>query len=262
MPTQRPRRNLLNSDGALRKARAAQAWVAQTGRGRTNVPPIVAPVSVPAPAEPRLAELMAALSLAVDLGNGYPLERALRDAILAVGLARELGLDGQDLSDVYYLALLEHLGCTAGSHELAAGFGGDDNGPRPVALMVDQARPHEAMAAYGEPHKSRTRRYVRPPIAWPAASDSAQGCETACSMAYTRWDGKGLPQSGRGKPPATPPNPSQAWPPTRARGGWAVRRCMRRPSPQTGTEYLLTARFCRRLNAHVTSCLVERRERR
>ncbi len=97
----------------------------------STVCPIVAPPTVRPPSELRLAELMAALSLAIDLGNGYPLEKALRDALLAIGLAKELGLEGQDLSDVYYLALLEHLGCTAGSHELADAFGGDDNGLPP-----------------------------------------------------------------------------------------------------------------------------------
>ena len=68
----------------------------------------------------RLAELMAAISMATDLQHGYPPEKGLRDALVAVGLARALGVDGQDLSDVYYTALLQLLGCTAHAHELAA----------------------------------------------------------------------------------------------------------------------------------------------
>ena len=85
----------------------------------------------------RLAELMAAISLAIDIADGYPLEKSLRDALLAVGLARELGLHGQDLSDVYYTALVAHLGCTAQYFDLAAGFGGDDIGIRRVQLTGD-----------------------------------------------------------------------------------------------------------------------------
>ena len=40
----------------------------------------------------RLAELLAALSLATDLGNGFVPETALRSCLLAVQLGQELGL--------------------------------------------------------------------------------------------------------------------------------------------------------------------------
>ena len=74
----------------------------------------------------RLAELMAAISMATDLQHGYPPEKDLWDTLLAVGAARALGLDGQDLSDVYYTALLHLLGFTAHAHELAAFVGSDE----------------------------------------------------------------------------------------------------------------------------------------
>jgi hypothetical protein len=41
-----------------------------------------------------------------------PPESALRDAVLAVELARLAGWSEPDLSDVFYLALLYHIGCT------------------------------------------------------------------------------------------------------------------------------------------------------
>jgi response regulator RpfG family c-di-GMP phosphodiesterase len=85
----------------------------------------------------RLAELMAAISLATDLQHGYPLETGLRRTVLAVALARELGLEGQDLSDVYYTALLEQLGCTGGAHELAAFVGGDEIAALRAGLTMD-----------------------------------------------------------------------------------------------------------------------------
>ena len=80
------------------------------------------------PAQPslRLGELIAALSLAFDLGNNAPFEKALRNALLAVGIGRELGLEGQTLSDVYYVAQLRYLGCTAFSYELAGFLGVDE----------------------------------------------------------------------------------------------------------------------------------------
>lgn len=74
----------------------------------------------------RLAELMAALSLATDLGMGQPLEQALRTCLIAIALGERLGLGAEELSDVYYVALLRFLGCTADAHEFAELVGGDD----------------------------------------------------------------------------------------------------------------------------------------
>ena len=76
----------------------------------------------------RLAEFLAALSLATDLGMGQPLEQALRTCLIALSLGDRLGLGPDDLSDVYYVALLRFLGCTADAHEFAELVGGDDIG--------------------------------------------------------------------------------------------------------------------------------------
>src|SRR5438105_1132574 len=54
----------------------------------------------------RLAEMVAALSLATDLGMGQPLEFALRTCVLAVRLGELLGLHERELRDIYYVALL------------------------------------------------------------------------------------------------------------------------------------------------------------
>jgi HD-GYP domain-containing protein (c-di-GMP phosphodiesterase class II)/DNA-binding CsgD family transcriptional regulator len=74
----------------------------------------------------RLAELMAALSLATDLGMGQPLEQALRTCLIALALGDRLGLTKEELSEVFYVALLRFLGCTADAHEFANLVGGDD----------------------------------------------------------------------------------------------------------------------------------------
>src|SRR5215207_8409492 len=60
----------------------------------------------------RLAEVVAALSLATDLATGQPLEHGLRRALLAVWLGEDLGLSGEELGNVYYVALLATVGCT------------------------------------------------------------------------------------------------------------------------------------------------------
>ncbi|WP_282695433.1 ArsR family transcriptional regulator [Streptomyces sp. CC208A] len=61
----------------------------------------------------RLTELLAALSVATDLGTGQPPEKAVRSCLLATGLARALDLPDRQVRDVYLASLLRHLGCTA-----------------------------------------------------------------------------------------------------------------------------------------------------
>src|SRR5258708_21413068 len=84
----------------------------------------------------RSAELVAGLSLATDLGTGFPLEHALRSCLLAVRLARACGLDDQEVQEVYYVALLKYLGCTVTSH-LSAQVLGDELGMGTWCATVD-----------------------------------------------------------------------------------------------------------------------------
>ena len=58
----------------------------------------------------RLAELVAALSLGVDLGFGQPMEHVLRQCLIALRLADQAGLGEQDRMAVYYTALLVNVG--------------------------------------------------------------------------------------------------------------------------------------------------------
>ena len=78
-------------------------------------------------AEPRarLAELVAALSLGVDLGFGQPMEHVLRQCLIALRLAGLAGLDDHERMAVYYTALLVNVGCHADAHEQAKWFGDD-----------------------------------------------------------------------------------------------------------------------------------------
>jgi response regulator RpfG family c-di-GMP phosphodiesterase len=70
----------------------------------------------------RLAELVCVLAFATDLARGQPMEHELRTCLLAVHLGELLGLDEDQISEVYYVALLRWIGCTAHVHELAAWF--------------------------------------------------------------------------------------------------------------------------------------------
>lgn len=76
----------------------------------------------------RLAELLAAVSLATDIADDAPLESALGDAVTSVRLARIAGLGDTDVADVYYLALLYHVGCTAAADAQERLVAGEDAG--------------------------------------------------------------------------------------------------------------------------------------
>jgi HD-GYP domain-containing protein (c-di-GMP phosphodiesterase class II) len=73
----------------------------------------------------RLAELVAALSLGIDLGFGQPMEHVLRQCLIALRVADRMQLDEATRSAVYYAALLINVACHSDAHEQAKWFGDD-----------------------------------------------------------------------------------------------------------------------------------------
>lgn len=164
----------------------------------------------------RLAELVASLSLATDLGTGQPLEHALRTCLLSMELSRRSGVGADRLADVYYVALLRFVGCTADAAETAASVGGDDiaflagMAPAFMGTSGEQVRAIVRSTGAGAPLPRRLGR-VAGMLADPggAARSLAAHCEAAqllssrlgvghgvaeaLGYAYERWDGKGLP---------------------------------------------------------------------
>src|SRR3954453_20060126 len=80
---------------------------------------------MPDRAHVRLAELVASLSLGIDLGFGQPMEHVLRQCLIALRLAERSGLDEGERAVVYYTALLVNVGCHTDAHEQAKWFGDD-----------------------------------------------------------------------------------------------------------------------------------------
>jgi HD-GYP domain-containing protein (c-di-GMP phosphodiesterase class II) len=80
--------------------------------------------------------LLGGLSVATDLGTGAPLEESLRRCVVATRLARAVGCADPAVSDVVYVSLLQHLGCTAYAHE-SAGLWGDDVAAVRLAFRTD-----------------------------------------------------------------------------------------------------------------------------
>ena len=116
-------------------------------------------MTAPAPL-PRRVEVLAGLSVAIDLGLGQPAEHMLRSSVIACGLADRLGLSREQKATVYYTTLLMWIGCHADSQEYARWFG-DDIAVRRDAYLVDwsgtalpavparQRRPRRADGAAG-----------------------------------------------------------------------------------------------------------------
>jgi len=68
-------------------------------------------------------EVLAALSLAVDLGLGQPMDHMLRSAAMGTRLAERLGLSEGERGTVFYTGLVMWIGCHADSHEYTRWFG-------------------------------------------------------------------------------------------------------------------------------------------
>ena len=86
----------------------------------------------------RLAELVAAFSLATDLGMGQPMEHVLRSWLIAARLGDGLGVQGDSRGALYYVVTLAWVGCVADTPEVAALFG-DDIAFRRDSFGVDRA---------------------------------------------------------------------------------------------------------------------------
>jgi HD-GYP domain-containing protein (c-di-GMP phosphodiesterase class II) len=168
----------------------------------------------------RLAELVAALSLGVDLGFGQPMEHVLRQCLIALRLAERVGLDEEERAVVYYTALLVNVGCHTDAHEQAKWFGDD------IALKsgkYDHEFPSLRAAAAtvrmlgsGNPPLHRFRlglefvlsghREVGDMVAHHAALARALAVQLelptpvqdALGAAYEQWDGRGWPSGLRG----------------------------------------------------------------
>jgi hypothetical protein len=69
----------------------------------------------------RIAELVATLSYAADLGLGQPMAHCMRQTVVALRLAALLGASGRELEATYYLGLMMNVYCHADAAEQARG---------------------------------------------------------------------------------------------------------------------------------------------
>lgn len=169
----------------------------------------------------RLAELVASLSFATDLGRGQPMEHSIRRARLALRLADRTGADSDDRIATYYTGLLDGVYCHADANEQAMWFG-DDIAVKADAYAADKESLRGILVMLrrlgaGESGLSRVRRIAEFPLhGW---SEVNQWLTTHCalqaqfatriglpstvrealSQSYERWDGRGVPNGVEGE---------------------------------------------------------------
>jgi HD-GYP domain-containing protein (c-di-GMP phosphodiesterase class II) len=166
-------------------------------------------------------EVVAAFSLAADLGLGQPMEHTLRSCLIATRFADELDLDKGERESIYWVSLLAMVGCTADSFELREVFGDDielrrgmyDIGPSELAAgryflsragsdggPLRRARAGAGLALTGMRVITETLvadcqvtgRFAERLGFGEAVSDPLQ-------QKFARWDGKGVPRGLAGE---------------------------------------------------------------
>ena len=169
----------------------------------------------------RLAELVAAFSLASDLGLGQPMEHVLRSWRIASRLGDYVDVGPGDGGALYYTATLAWVGCVADTPEVATWFG-DDIAFRADYYQVDLAG--LPMLGFmlghvgaGNPALHRLRLGAK--LVVTGGKKIEQGlmshCLTTARMAerfglgdqvrqplqqvFARWDGKGVPRGVGGE---------------------------------------------------------------
>jgi HD-GYP domain-containing protein (c-di-GMP phosphodiesterase class II) len=170
---------------------------------------------------PRLVELVAALSLAADLGLGQEMEHGLRACLIATRLAARMELDETARDDVYWLSLLAMAGCTADSFEIRQVWGDDlalragmfEAGPSELAMAryflsragsdggpIRRANAAARLLANGmravvesmTSHCQVTSMFAQELRFGPGVIDPLQ-------HTFARWDGKGVPRGLSGE---------------------------------------------------------------
>lgn len=160
----------------------------------------------------RLAEPLAALSVATDLARGRPPEQALHACIIARKLAERLGLTPAECATTFFASMLRFAGCTATSHEYSRYLGGNDVAVRFGGDAIDPANSDELgsliAALGGSPADA-------PQVIQVVIEGSRADCEVGARMAvrlglsldvadsllhiFERWDGHGFPHGVAGE---------------------------------------------------------------
>jgi HD-GYP domain-containing protein (c-di-GMP phosphodiesterase class II) len=170
----------------------------------------------------RLAELVATLSYAADLGLGLPMRHCMRQTVIALRMADLIGVSDQEREATFYTGLLMNVYCHADAAEQASWFGDDlsfkgegfgtldMNTPRMIAFLLRR------IGSHGSGVQRAKRLALFPAVGQKLVMEfltthstlGRQFAETigldvvacsAISQTYEQWDGKGQPRQLRGE---------------------------------------------------------------
>lgn len=169
----------------------------------------------------RVAELVATMSYAADLGLGQPMEHCMRQTTISLRLADLIGVTPAEREATYYVGLLINAFCHADASEQAEWFGDDIsfkgdgfdilgmNTAQMLAMLIRKIGNHG-------PPLDRAKRLATFPAVVPkkfvsfVTTHSTLGSQfaaragfselvvTAIAQAYEQWDGKGEPRHLKG----------------------------------------------------------------
>ncbi len=166
---------------------------------------------------PTIAEILEALSLALDITEGAPRGHAARTALIAGKIADRMGLSPGEKDSLFYAALLKDAGCSTNSARIYQVFGGDDLLAKRNVKFVDWSDPKKSIGyaiRNADPGASVLKRAKRiigmigPPgqvMDEVTAARCFRGADIATQLGFDEmaskairhldehWDGKGSP---------------------------------------------------------------------
>jgi HD-GYP domain-containing protein (c-di-GMP phosphodiesterase class II) len=176
------------------------------------------------PTQLRMADLISALSFALDLTEGQPMGHAVKSCVLSMRLADVLQLPMTMKSDLYYATLLKDSGCSSNAARMYEILGGDERKAKQEVKATDWTRVTfeglEYLMRNVMPGRSRLERVFA--FASVATNRDAQtkeligmrcdrGAQIAKKIGFSdttstaifnldeHWNGKGFPERRKGK---------------------------------------------------------------
>lgn len=163
----------------------------------------------------RLNEVLAAISMATDLGLGQPAEHMVRSACLSMRIGERLGLDTSQQATLYDVSMLTYVGCPVYGNEAALLFGDDidfragtydvDLGSlsgmeymlrragRGLPLPARVVRKGKFMATRGSAMVEQMANHCSAAGLFAEQLGLTPEVRTGVELSYARWDGKGVP---------------------------------------------------------------------
>ena len=87
-----------------------------------------------------LAEILSALSFALDITEGARPGHSNRACLLGMRLGKQIGLSDEVLDELYYALLLKDIGCSSNSARMADAFGADDQAVKQNFKFIDREK--------------------------------------------------------------------------------------------------------------------------